>query len=488
MRLVWALCSLTALLPGSPAFAQDAAGRLTREPYTLSTFDGQHHDAELGSLTVRENRANASSPVIKLAFLRVPSTSQKPLAPIVFLMGGPGIPGTVIARVPDYYRLFEKLREIADVIIPDQRGIGLSSPNLDCPDKSAFPPDAWESRDKVVHAAAARVAACATLFRRRGVDPAAYTTPASADDLNDLRAALKTPRLSLLAFSYGTELALDFLRRYPEQTERVVLQGLRAPEHGMLPSDQDMWIEQFSRLVARDPAVGREIPDMAGDLRRVLIQAECAPFKVDTPGKDGGPAVVTAGKFGLQSYLDSTLGDVTAPALLHATANGDRSLLDLAVRNASDSVSFSLMAVAVNCASRWSETRMTLVRREAPGAMLGDAKHMMTSTEICREVGDPDAGTAFRAPIRSDVCTLFINGTLDPNMLIWQVEEVRSRFSNSAIVWLENGGHELLAGVEVQKLVVQFFGGENIRSQYLHDAAPKFISVADAKTRALRQK
>jgi len=67
------------------------------------------------------------------------------------------------------------------------------------------------------------------------------------------------------------------------------------------------------------------------------------------------------------------------------------------------------------------------VEREAAGAMLGDAKHMMTSREVCCAVGNPDAAGAFRAPIRSNVPTLFINRTLDPNMLVWQVEKTDDR-------------------------------------------------------------
>ena len=98
----------------------------------------------------------------------------------------------------------------------------------------------------------------------------------------------------------------------------------------------------------------------------------------------------------------------------------------------------------------------------------------MTSAEICRELGDPDAGAAFRAPIHSTVPTLFINGTLDPNMPVSQVEEVRSRFPNSAVVWIDNGGHEQLGGPEVQRIVVRFFRGEEVNSQYLRTPPPKF--------------
>ena len=35
------------------------------------------------------------------------------------------------ARV--YYELFQKLQSLSDVILPDQRGLGMSSPNTECP-------------------------------------------------------------------------------------------------------------------------------------------------------------------------------------------------------------------------------------------------------------------------------------------------------------------------------------------------------------------
>lgn len=38
-----------------------------------------------------------------------------------------------MSRVPPYATLFDQLRDAADVILLDQRGVGLSSPELACP-------------------------------------------------------------------------------------------------------------------------------------------------------------------------------------------------------------------------------------------------------------------------------------------------------------------------------------------------------------------
>jgi len=67
---------------------------------------------------------------IQLFFVLLKSTSTNPQPPIVFLAGGPGVPGTGMGRVPVYFHLFARLQEVADVILLDQRGTGLSTPNL----------------------------------------------------------------------------------------------------------------------------------------------------------------------------------------------------------------------------------------------------------------------------------------------------------------------------------------------------------------------
>src|SRR5262249_41617817 len=155
---------------------------------------------------------------------------KRPGNPIVFLMGGPGIPGSVMAPIPPYFTLFDSLRSVADVLIPDQRGLGLSTPVLSCPADSALPPDLFTSRQRFVDALAERVAACARHWREQGADPCAYSTTESADDLDDLRRALGVPNLDLLGFSYGTRLALAAVQRHAGDIGRVALAGVDMPE------------------------------------------------------------------------------------------------------------------------------------------------------------------------------------------------------------------------------------------------------------------
>src|SRR5262245_18093653 len=73
-----ALALLLSLLIVKTVSAQQKAGDLKLEAYALETPDKQQHAAELGKLLVPENRRNAQSRLIELAFVRLKSTAQTP--------------------------------------------------------------------------------------------------------------------------------------------------------------------------------------------------------------------------------------------------------------------------------------------------------------------------------------------------------------------------------------------------------------------------
>src|SRR5437773_9269429 len=88
-----------------------AAESLTFEPYTLKTFDGRETTAEIGRLPV--------APDIRIAFLRLKSRAPKPGLPILFLMGGAGR-GIVMGQIPPFYRIFNQLRDLGEVLLLDR--------------------------------------------------------------------------------------------------------------------------------------------------------------------------------------------------------------------------------------------------------------------------------------------------------------------------------------------------------------------------------
>ncbi len=98
-RLLFIAISLVATAETHPQdTGQRKPGTLVFEPYKLK-FENQEIDAELGRLTVKENRANPKSNHIELAFVRLKSTAQKPGYPVIYLDGGPGSSAINVAQV-----------------------------------------------------------------------------------------------------------------------------------------------------------------------------------------------------------------------------------------------------------------------------------------------------------------------------------------------------------------------------------------------------
>lgn len=148
------------------------AGVLQRESFTLKAYHGKQRAAERGRLAVP---ADYGSPgrTFQIVFYRLPARSATSNPPVVFLMGGPGVPASVIAPIPPYFELFNRLAETADVILLDQRGLGESTPKVDCPAPAKpIPADLFESSARLLAAFESVYSECAEHWkpRARGTD------------------------------------------------------------------------------------------------------------------------------------------------------------------------------------------------------------------------------------------------------------------------------------------------------------------------------
>jgi pimeloyl-ACP methyl ester carboxylesterase len=473
-------------LTGGPVAAQQPPPELAVEPYVLRGFDGVETAAEMGRIVVPADREDPGGGQIELAFVRLASTAEAPGPPIVFLAGGPGVPGIVMGQVPPYRTLFERLRGIGDVILLDQRGSGRSAPSLDCPADSPLPPDVLLDEERALAALLPPLEACATRLRASGTEPADYTTAASADDIEDLRRALGAQRVSLLAFSYGTELALAFARRHGEGLDRLVLASVRPPWSVVkITSTYDRVIAALSRLAARDTAAG--IADFEGALRRSLDRLDREPVDLTvTDRKTGAPVTLRVGKLGLQSILQGALADGRrlpgAVAMVAAFDRGEQELLRREVEGLYNSLAggIGMMGVAMNCSAGASPERRAMAAAESRTALLGGAPNLMLASAACAIAGDPDLGPDYREPVTSGRPALFLSGSLDPNAPPEQAEEALAGFPNAVHVVVENGSHETLPADEVQDLIVDFLAGEDVVGRAVTLPVPRFLSSTAA--------
>lgn len=481
MKRAWlqlALCVWLALGCGGAVVAQTAPaaparklGEIWFEP-VKTQIDGQPVEAELGRLMVKENRSKAGSNLIELAFMRLKSTAAQPGYPVIYLDGGPGSSAIALARLPEYFRAFQKMREVGDVILLDQRGVGSTKPNLARISMTSLPRDVFADKAIAERAFTERAKEAAQYFRDKGVDILAYNTVESAHDVDDLRKALGVPKVNLVGFSYGTHLGLAVLRYHSANLNRVVLIGTEGPNHTYkLPSTSDLAMQRLARLAAADAVIGKDAPDLVGSLRRVLARLDKEPAVVTvTDRKTKQPVDLKIGKFGLQMLMLRDLGDTNDlpifPAWIVTMERGDYSILKhFAERRYNEyGQGISVMTLVMDYASGATKDRFAQIARETPGSLFGEGVNF-PFPGVGAVLGEVDLGDEFRGPLKTNVPTLFISGVLDNNTQPFQADEVRRPFKQSTHLIIENAGHEsMLTEARVQQTLVDYLRGQDVRA------------------------
>jgi pimeloyl-ACP methyl ester carboxylesterase len=185
--------SLLVLLPTLSINIAQSAQNIQWQPYQLKHKSGeqmQTAQGEVGYIQVPENRQSKNGKTLKLGFVRLPSTAANPGNPIVYLSGGPGGSATGTAQGPRF-PLFVKMREVADVILFDQRGTGLSRNDLkNCQYQPKIKMQQHYTRQTLLADIDASARFCAKEWAQQGVDLNAYNTLESGADLEASREVL----------------------------------------------------------------------------------------------------------------------------------------------------------------------------------------------------------------------------------------------------------------------------------------------------------
>ena len=246
-----AAMSAASLLIAAPSSAQEPAPALVLEPFSLRGFDGTEQTAELGRLTVPADRGDPASGTIELVFARLASTADSPGSPIVFLAGGPGVPGIVMGQIPVYRSLFERWRiATCSPVSGDLR----SSPCSTARDDSLRPTPS--STRPTAGALLPRRSSGSALLAEQGV-ARRYTT-AAARDVDYLRRALRG-RFRILGSATAPSCRWRTKRMAARSTARPGL--LRPAVSCQAFFDIRALIAALSALAARTPRRPRDSRD-----------------------------------------------------------------------------------------------------------------------------------------------------------------------------------------------------------------------------------
>jgi pimeloyl-ACP methyl ester carboxylesterase len=259
-------------------------------PPTLSP-DPAYNAARCGYLVVPENRANPKGRTIRLGVAIVPAASPTPAPdPIVYLSGGPGEDPIQSAKTV----IDAGLNRDRDLILFSQRGMYDSQPALTCANLDEFRAAsvrlAYDSAEaKQQHLAA--TTACHQQLTGTGADLNAYNTTENAADLADLRTALGINQWNVYGASYGTDLALTYMRDHPEGIRTVTIDGVAPPDAVSLGGSWMSAREGFDsvfRACDTDTACRSHYPNLEGTFTGLVRNVETNPVhtSVTLPGED----------------------------------------------------------------------------------------------------------------------------------------------------------------------------------------------------------
>lgn len=282
---------ILAILYLSLAVAAQAVPVYESEPCQPARLLG--YQVECGRLTVLEDRTDPQSRTLELAVMVIHSRSRTPAPdPVVYLVGGPG--GSIIRDAGQTFEgWFKPFAEERDVIFFDQRGTGMSVPALYCEEGyDALIKRLTSELTEIQDAALMQdmIKRCHDRLVGAGINLAAYTSAASAADLNDLRLALGYESWNLLGVSYGSRLALTTMRDFPEGIRSVILDSVYPPQVNLytelLPNSQRALNVLFAGCRA-DADCNTAYPDLENVFWTLYDRLNAEPVYIPVETREG---------------------------------------------------------------------------------------------------------------------------------------------------------------------------------------------------------
>ncbi|MCW5515293.1 alpha/beta fold hydrolase [Muriicola sp. Z0-33] len=429
--------------------AQQAYELVSLTSTTVKANDGNTYRGEKGRIKVPENRENENSEWLELPFFRMKTEHERPLAPIFIFEGGPGDDPSALQRLSEFAPILKAFAERSDVVLVDQRGNGGAIPKLSCPNTLQFSLDTPLDLSTFRKVYRKYMEDCSGSWQKKGRDLSGYNVISMADDVEALRQAMSYGKVMLFGGSFGSHHALAYIKRYPENVDRILLDSPEGLPHTVkLPSSADEILEQLSGLVKTNAELSQEIPSFTDLVRDVLEGLEQHPIRVSTTHPITSKEVhIVLGKFDLQFITGIDLGRRAYRELPYRylqMKKGDYSWLASRAIHLRLAHIESLMAALTDCASATASDRMLAVQTEAKEAILGNALNNVIF-EVMDILPIKDISKELNQYFKSGIPIVLICGRQDARTPVSNAEEILEVFTNGRLVVVEHGSHDLFS-------------------------------------------
>lgn len=311
MGQAWLLGVAAALVVGVVS-APAAAAATAEAPCRIA---GVAVELRCGQVRRALDPSRPDGPAIEVHYAIAPAIARRRLPDPVFLLaGGPG--QSAIDLAARVLPLLSRLNHRRDVVFVDQRGTGRSAP-LGCDETAHDTLGGVATTDEQLQrlrTCLARLATTAPLTSAN--DLRFFTTTLAAGDLDAVRERLGADRINLIGVSYGTRVALEYGRQFPDRVRRRVLDGVVPPDMVLPDSagvDTQAAFEAMLQTCERSARCASRFPRLRLDWQQLLASLP-REVSVDDP-LTGQPQRFTLDR-------DRLLGAVRGPLYLPALAAG----------------------------------------------------------------------------------------------------------------------------------------------------------------------
>jgi pimeloyl-ACP methyl ester carboxylesterase len=398
-------------------------------------------DIKCGSINVPVDYENPENGTMNLAYLVLacngPACKDDPL---VFLQGGPGGSATALSE----FWQSSPLRTDRDIILVDQRGTGYS--NAQCPWlgesyfnilKADLTPE--EETIRILE----KTAVCKEEMKEKGLRAHIFNSIVSVKDLERLRLVLNYNEWNLYGASYGSRLALTYMREQPEPIRAVIMQGIFPPEVNMYENVLTNFKRSLELLMTKcenEPYCNSAYPNFRSGYWELLSKLRTDPVELS----DG--FVLNAQDFILLShfmlYQASTAGRI--PAIVSSLETDTPNLeFELGILRNTLNIINGPVYLSVMAYEELPFSGLKHISDELQNSPELDPGHALF-------MGDPVVLSnwhSFRAPpiesipVKSDLPVLLLNGELDPITPPTNAKELERHLLNLDKYTFANQGH-----------------------------------------------
>ncbi|WP_344116412.1 alpha/beta hydrolase [Streptomyces blastmyceticus] len=441
-----------AVTPTAPAASATKAPRLAWQP--CAEKDGR----ECATLPVPLDYSRPGGPSVDVAVSRLRSDHPEARRGTLLLIpGGPG--GSGREEVANRgAKLRKETGGAYDIVGLDPRGTG-GSAKADCglseDDRQMVNLRPWPGPDGDISANVARARRVADACARNG--GALLRSLSTANEVRDLdrfRQALGEEKLSALGVSYGTYVGAVYAQKFPQHTDRWVLDSSGDPdpervERGWLANMSGAADDRFPDFAkwAADPARGeRRLAAKASDVRPMFLALAAELDRKPRRFADTGHELT--GNLLRQVLQNSLYSDADFPHLADLiraarTGTGPLTVADPAPRPLSQADAAIFVGVVCNDVDTWPRSIPSYARAVATDR----ARHPLTAGMPagilpCAFWKTPSADKPTRITPNGPSNVLMIQNLRDPATPYRGALKMRAAFGERArLVTVDAGGH-----------------------------------------------